>query len=265
MFTSKHPHQHRSDKTSVASDPEGVEKLFLELSSETRLAILRELERNNLKTQEIATRVNLTATEAVRQLQRLADAMLIHRNSDGSYTITEYGKTMTKLSMSMEFVFKHKEYFSTHDLWRIPPQFISRIGELSTTKLSMETMENMDRGQRVLSEAEEFAWMVGEGHIPELMLPIMEEKVRKGLKLKILTLESLVVPNTQNVETRGLPLIPVVIVLTEKESLVCFRFIEGRVDYAGFFGKDGKFRDWVRDLFLYYWEKGSRNPISRAD
>jgi predicted transcriptional regulator len=46
--------------------------------------------------------------------------------------------------------------------------------------------------------------------------------------------------------------------ITEKEAFLCFRFIEGRVDYAGFFGKDLAFLNWVKDLFLYYWNKGKR-------
>ena len=91
--------------------------------------MLHMLEANNLKTQEIANRGNLSATEAVRQLQRLTEARLIQRKPDGSYAITEYGKTMMQLSRPFEFVFMHKDYFSTHDLWQIPLQFISRIGE----------------------------------------------------------------------------------------------------------------------------------------
>lgn len=245
----------------------GIEKLFFELASETRLSMLRGLGTKNLKTQEIATRENLTATEAVRQLQRLTDALLIQRRSDGSYAITEYGKTVLQLSKSLEFVFKQKEYFSTHDIWQIPYNFISRIGELSQTKLSMDTMKNLDEGQRMLIESEEYGWGVAEGHAPELMIPIMNEQIRKGVELKFLIPESLVPvnPPAQNVETRGLSHIPAVIILTEKEAAICFRFIEGRVDYAGFFGKDLEFRNWVKDLFCYYWEKGKRYPFPKLE
>jgi hypothetical protein len=34
--------------------------------------------------------------------------------------------------------------------------------------------------------------------------------------------------------------------------------MDGRVDYAGFIGKDEIFLNWVKDLFLYYWGKGKR-------
>ena len=163
-------------------EKDGVAKLFLDFASESRLSMLHELEIRNLKTQEIANLGNLSATEAVRQLQRLTEALLIQRRTDGSYAITEYGKTMMQLSRSFEFVFKYKEYFSKHDFLQIPFQFVSRIGELSKTKLSMDTMESMDRGERILSEAKQFAWGIGEGHVPESMIPIMNEHLRKGVE-----------------------------------------------------------------------------------
>ena len=58
----------------------------------------------------------------------------------------------------------------------------------------------------------------------------------------------------KNVEIRGLSDIPAVIALTEKRAGVCFRETRGRVDYVGFFGDDPVFLNWVKDLFLYYWD-----------
>jgi predicted transcriptional regulator len=52
--------------------------------------------------------------------------------------------------------------------------------------------------------------------------------------------------------------IPAIIALTEKEAAICFRLIGGKMDYAGFIGKDPIFLNWVKDLFLYYWDKGKR-------
>ena len=49
---------------------------------------------------------------------------------------------------------------------------------------------------------------------------------------------------------------PLSIVINENEAGVAFRLIGGRADYAGFTGRDTGFLDWVKDLFLYYWDKG---------
>jgi predicted transcriptional regulator len=241
---------------------EGIEKLFFELASESRLSILRELQAENLKMNKIASRLDVTATEAFRQLQRLSEAMLVQRQPEGTFTITCYGKLVLHLCSSFEFASKHKEYFLTHDVWRLPMQFVNRLGELSQTKLIMDAMENINMGERMFIEAEQYAWGLAEGRVPELMDPIMDEKIRKGLKLKMLIPESdlSTVPamKTPNIELRGISDIPAIIGITEKEATICFRFIGGRTDYAGFSGNDPIFLNWAKDLFLCYWNKGKR-------
>jgi predicted transcriptional regulator len=241
---------------------EGIEKLFFELASESRLSILRELRKENLKMHEIARRLDVTATEAFRQLQRLSEALLVQKQPEGTFAITQYGKLVLQLSSSIDFVFKHKSYFSTHDVWRLPYQFVNRISELSQTSLIMNTIEGLNKGERMFMEAEQYAWAVVEGRVPELMDPIMNEKIRKGLKVRMLFLESFLPPNAispaklPNLENRTLSDIPAIIALTEKEAAICFHLVGGRTDYAGFFGSDSIFLNWVKDLFLYYWDKG---------
>ena len=235
---------------------EGIESLFFELASESRLGILRELRTKNLKMQEIARRLDLTATEAVRQLKRLSEALLIQRQPEGSYTITEYGKLMLQLSSSLDFVFKHREYFLTHDLWRLPYQFVNRIGELSKTNLRTDTMESINKTEQILREAEQYVWGVGEGRFTEAMGTIANEQTRKGVEYKILS--PLPPGKLQSMENKTLSEIPAIFVLTEKEAVICFRLIGGKMDYAGFSGKDPVFLNWVKDLFLYHWDKGKR-------
>ncbi len=235
---------------------EGIERLFFELASESRLGILRELQTKNLKMQEIARRLDLTATEAVRQLKRLTETLLIQRQPEGSYTITEYGKLVLQLSASLEFAFKHKRFLLTHDIWRLPYQFVNRIGELSQTNLMTDTMEGISKTEQVLREAQQYVWGFGEGRFTEAMNTIANEQTRKGIEYKILS--PLPPAKLQNMENRTLSDIPAILALTEKEAVICFRLIGGRADYAGFSGKDTIFLNWVKDLFLYHWNKGKR-------
>jgi predicted transcriptional regulator len=60
------------------------------------------------------------------------------------------------------------------------------------------------------------------------------------------------------IERRGQSDIPVNIVISEKEAGVSFNLIGGRSDYVGFLGADPAFVNWVKDLFVYYWENGTR-------
>src|SRR5208337_1103373 len=133
-----------------------------DLASESRIDIIRELKEKNLKNNELGAKLDLTATETFRQLQHLTEALIVQRLPDGTYTITNYGKLTLQLLQSLEFTFKHKEYFLNHDVWRLPYQFVNRIGELSRSTLDMDTIENINRAVNMFSEADNYAWVMGE-------------------------------------------------------------------------------------------------------
>jgi predicted transcriptional regulator len=234
-------------------DGEVLEKLFFELSSESRLAILRELLGKSLKTQEMARSLDVTATEAFRQLQRLSDAGLVQRQPEGSYEITSYGRLVLHLTVSLGVVSKHMEYFLGHDFWRLPIQFIDRIGEVSGASLILDTMGSISKSEKILGEAEEYIWGIGEGRFTENMGKITTEQSVGGVECRVMS--PLPPAKARNLENRTFLDVPVVMVLTEKEALVCLRFVDGRMDYAGFLGDDPVFLSWVRDLFLFYWDR----------
>jgi predicted transcriptional regulator len=117
------------------SEEKRLDLLFFELASEDRLSILRELCSSKLKMQDIARKLDLTATETSRQLQRLSLAKLIERKPDGLHSTSSLGRLLLTLSVSLEFAHKQGDYFLTHDVNRIPSSFVNRIGELSQAKL----------------------------------------------------------------------------------------------------------------------------------
>ena len=61
--------------------------------------------------QDIARKLDLTATEASRQLQRMSQAKLIGRGPEGTYATTQLGKLLLTLSASMDLVYKYDDYF----------------------------------------------------------------------------------------------------------------------------------------------------------
>ena len=245
----------------------GIERLFFDLASESRIDIIRELKEQNLKNNELGGKLDLTATEAFRQLQHLSEALIVQRLPDGTYTITNYGKLTLQLLQSLEFTFKHKEYFLNHDVWRLPYQFVNRIGELSRSTLDMDTIENINRAGQMFSEAEKYAWAMGQ-KLLESLGPAMARPISKGVKFRFMGYECLL-PNFNHVpgeaphiELRTLTDVPITIVYTEKEACICLPSTEGRMDYAAFYGKDQTFVNWARDLFLYYWEKGKPSNLT---
>ncbi len=240
-----------------------IEKLYFELASESRLGILRELKDQDGKMKVIANKLNLTTTETFRQLQRLNEALLAQKQPDSSYAITEYGRFVLQLSGSFEFIYKYRQYFSTHDFQRLPYQFQNRIGELSSASLGTDTMENINLAERITREAEQYMW--GGGVEQSLNISsILKKSIPKGVKYKFLFPQRFINPRplppqmAGAIEWRSFEDLPVNIVLTEKEAGISFCLVGGKADYAGFAGKDPVFLGWVKDLFNYYWEKGKR-------
>ncbi len=245
------------------ADGEGVERLFFELASESRLSILREISREKGKMREIAHKLDLTTTDTFRQLQRLSDALLIEKQNDGSYSITQYGIFVLRFSGTLEFLFRHRQFFSTRDFSQLPSQFLDRIGELSKAEFSSDMMANINAAERITREAEQYMWGGG-AEQPLNIHHILVETIPRGVKYKFL-FHKRYIPNApsipgmeRSVEWRAIEEIPVNFVMSEKEAGISFCLPDGKTDYAGFIGKDPTFMNWVRELFQYYWAKGTR-------
>jgi predicted transcriptional regulator len=239
---------------------EGLEKLFFELASESRLGILMELQVNRLRMQEIARRLNLTDTETCRQLQRLRDALMVSKQPEGTYHITNFGKLVLEFFPSLEFAFKYKKYFFDHDLSRIPYEFVNRLGELSSCEFYEGVLVSLNRIRQIVFGAEEFIWVIGD-QIDSSHVPVTNEKVRRGLKFRFIMQQDLAkaVEDSENLKERKyVERISAAVLINEKEAFVALRGINGIIDYSGFYSTDEKFRKWCRDLFMYYWERAER-------
>jgi predicted transcriptional regulator len=244
-------------------DEEGIERLFFELASDSRLSILCEINRQKGKMREIARKLDLSTTDTFRQLQRLNDALLVQKQNDGSYGITQYGIFVLRFSAILKFLFKNRKFFSSHDFTRLPSQFLDRIGELSKAEVSSDTMASINVVQRIIREADEYVW-TGAVEQPLSIRHILVESIPRGVKYKFLfpkryITAALTFPGMERaVEWRAIEDIQVNVVISEKEAGISFYLPNGKTDYAGFFGKDPAFMNWVKDVFQYYWAKGIR-------
>ena len=235
-------------------------KVLFDLSSESRLGILRTLQKQQLKMQDLSRKLDLTSTEACRQLQRLSDASMVVKRSDGTFSITGFGNLALQMVGYLEFVSKHKAYFLTHDVQRLPQQFINRLGELSQTTLETNIAESVNKAGHMLAEAEEYFWAIGDRAF-ESVGGIMAQQIRQGVKFRFIFHESLLhayksfSEETKSIEKRTLQTIPGILVYTDKEAAICLPLADGKIDYTGFFGKDTIFMNWAKELFLHYWNQ----------
>ena len=242
---------------------ERIERLYFELASESRLSILREISKQDYKMREISRKLELTTTETFRQLQRLSDALLVQKKPEGTYSITEYGLLVLHFSAFFELFQNHRQYFSTHNVRRLPYQLLNRIGELSQAEFSPDVMGNMNAAERITREAEKYMWGGG-GEQPLNIGRALQEGISKGVKYRFIFPKRFIpksptIPGLgQAAEIRIMEDLPFNVVMSEKEAGISFQFADGRVDYVSFVGKDPVFLGWVKDLFLCYWDKGIR-------
>jgi predicted transcriptional regulator len=236
-----------------------LDTLFYELASEDRLAILRELCTSSLKMQDIARRLDLTATEASRQLQRMSQAKLIDRGPEGTYATTQFGRLLLTVSSSMDFVYQHDDYFLVHEVGCLPVSFVNRLGELSQSVLVADLNEDLARWESLIKGAVDHVWVMtpqAMGHLSRAMA----EKLLEGVKLRSIFKEEVReakvnLPSGKNVERKLTPTVPVIMIISEKEASISFPRLDGNVDFPSFFGSDKLFLKYVDDLFLFYWEQ----------
>ena len=240
---------------------EGLDRLFFELASESRLGILCSLQSGGLRMQEIARRLNITDTEASRQLLRLSEAVLIQKQPDGAYSVSQYGRLLLQFSRSFEFALRFKNCLITRDIWRLPEPFINRMGELSQTTSVIGTIDVLNCMESLILEAEKFLFGIVDRPIHIINAKAVE-KIRKGVILKAIFDERNVefyqkIPETKGVlEKRTIDKIPATMLISEKSAVINLMSIDSREDVASFYGKDAAFLNWANDLFRYYWERG---------
>ncbi len=229
-----------------------IEGLFYELASESRFSILQELKTKNWKMNDLARELDLTTTETFRQLQRLTDAALTKKQPEGTYTITEYGKLVLQITSPLAFLQKNKEYFLTHDVSLLPSQFIMRLDELSKAQLISGMVESTTKISSMIGEAREYMWSISPEPLMQQLEAISKE-IPKGCEYRVLSPQ--LPKKLSNLENRTFLNPPIIMAVTEKQAALCFRLIGGKVDYTSFFGEDKAFHGWVKDLFVYHWNK----------
>jgi predicted transcriptional regulator len=243
-------------------ESEEISKVLFELSSNRRANILFEIGKDALKMLQIAKVLDMTVTETFRHLQRLTDAKLIEKKVDGTYAVTSLGNLATGFLGGFNFILKNGDYFLEHDVSCLPYEFVNRLGELSNGEFCAEAMANFNRVRKMVYEANEYIWGMGEQIESSHLQPAID-KVSKGLNFRTILQKGYAKPAFSPgiellKEKRVLERIPVSLLVTEKEAVVNLRRRNGEMDYLGFFGTDEKFRKWTRDLFMNCWEKAER-------
>jgi predicted transcriptional regulator len=237
---------------------ENLWNLLFELSSEERMRILLAVKAEKTRLSSLAEKMKFTATEASRQLQRLNEAKLIQRDSEGFFTITKYGELSLSLLDSLIFTSANREYFLEHDTSVLPSEFIGRLSDLRECSFQGDFISTLAYDEEMFRSAEEYAYTIAD-QIHYSAQPIAVEKIKLGLDLRSILPENLVPPPglklTEGVVRRLLPKVDFHLIVTDKEAVFGLPYLNGKMDYSQFVSKDKKFRGWCLDLFNHCWDK----------
>jgi predicted transcriptional regulator len=222
--------------------------------------MIEELLTQSLKLNELAKKLDITATEAFRQLQRLTEAGLLEKNSDAKYSSTPYARLILESMAGTEFISKHKAYFLEHDVSFIPAPFRARFGELGKTIHLADPIPNMNTANDILKNADEFIYIIAEDHLVQHSL-LIRERLLAGVKVRTLIKESLLESVKGEFVKRGegeVRLAPKVfgtLILTDKSMGFALPNRGGTIDYQVIAGVDPESIRWGLDLFEDQWSK----------
>jgi len=239
---------------------ERLSELLFELSHEDRLNIFHMIQKNPVKLTHLSEKLNLQVQETSRHLSRLSDAKLILKDVEGFYHLTPYGDHVIKLLPGLEFLSKHRKHFLTHESARLPEEFVNRIGELNNCNYIDDLMVMMQEAKTGFEEAKEFVWILSDHMLPTTP-PAIEEVMKRGVKVRLLLLESLSFPARfqpipyapNKIERRISDKIDIELGIHEKQALITFKNLDAKIDHSGFITTDNRAHKWCKDVFEYYW------------
>jgi predicted transcriptional regulator len=264
--------------------------IYFELSNEDRLEILDRLRENPMNVTRLARELEITTQECSRHTARLSEALLVARNNEGAYTLTPYGCLSLKLIAGQRFISEHRDYFNAHTLERLPPELISRIGELQGSKPADNVMVVFGIVENIMRDAEEHLCMIHDQYLPSI-LPLCVSALKRGVSLRSVELKAKppgrsldsIRPDYITLEDEKYFIrlwhegkidslfseeVHVFLYINEKEALIAFPLAEGGFDYLSFSSEDPAFHKYCTDVFEFYYERADPpgpERIEKAD
>jgi len=250
---------------------EKISENFLELSSEQRLRIIFLLLEKQANISTMAKQLDATNPEVHRNISRLLKTGLIKKESDGTYSLSNYGKTVCAQIPSLTFGFVHRKFFENHNFGDMPTQFIQRLGSLQENKTIKGYVKVMEKWKGIHKNAKKFIYnILSEVPYDSEIVDVVESTLKNNINIKSIFAENTITPDERKkifekkdfgkyiknelLERKMLKNISIGILLNEKESGVIFPNNEGRPDMEQmFYSTDADFHQWCLDFFNYNW------------
>jgi predicted transcriptional regulator len=245
-------------------------ELLFELSHPVRYEITKLLAERPLRLTKIGDRVDANNPEVSRHLDRLKNADLVAKNVDGYYSTTSFGRIIMGLLPAISFVAAHPDFFVEHDLSHLPPEFMSRLGELEPCDVLEGTTVNIYHLDEISKNATERIFTVSNEFITKVKdedLAGLGEAISSGFTLRYILQESQLndanlmhlVDNcpAENDCFRVVPHVPLFATMCDDTMMITFLDGKGKADFSfGFISSDPKVCRWCEDLLNHLWAIG---------
>ncbi len=262
-----------------------TEEIFSSLANSQRLAILYIISKNNKKTlSSIAKELKITTQETHRNLNKLMNSNIIEKDFKGFFSLTVFGDMIIKNISAINFLSKHRRFFSEHNFHNIPIKFIQRIGALEKSDYLSGIVAVIEYIKRMYQNCDKYIYSI----LPQVPLDLIHTAIpivrEKGLKFKhILPIDALIPKKSEEflenegysqllrkgiIERRMVTMTNLGIVLTENHALVMFPLSNGHVDMNFIFCNnvsmdDGLFHEWCLDYFIEIWNNAKTFDAGR--
>lgn len=249
----------------VASD-------FLELSSEQRIKILTKLEEKKHTLSKMAQELDATVPEVHRNFTRLANSGLIHKDPEGIFELTEYGKIVLSMIPGFVFISDNRKFFEKHNFGNMPLKFIQRISSLQNSIHIKGFVKVLEQWKNIHSNSKTFVKnILYEVPYSQDIMETIEKKLVNNIHIQSIFSEDAVIPEERKkifqkfdfkrfvengtLERKMTKSVQLMILINEDEACVIFPNNNGEPDMSEmFYSKDPSFREWCDDYFSYCWK-----------
>lgn len=255
-------------KTTKNEESEPSFNLFNDLSNESRRKILQILLEGNFSLQSISSKIHQSNQSISGHLRKLVDSGLIAKLSDGSFSLTDYGKLILIKIPSFEFITKHEDFFEDHTFGDTPSWLLNCIGMLSGGEYVDGAVVNFVRWKKMIEESNDFFYGIFTQTPHQIATPLAQ-KLSQGLKIKLIfgknglmsdyakLAQQLQFDKTtlqETMERRIADSVFVNIMITENQACIMFPDRKNQTDVGRIFiSKNTDFRQWCLDFFNQKW------------
>ncbi len=235
-----------------------ISELLFEMSSETRLEIIKEIKINPSNQTNIAKTLDISVQEASRHITRLSDTKIIEKDRDNICQITGFGNVLLSVLPTMEFFVKNDDYFVNHNLDNFPPEFLYRMGDLLDSEYSNFVSDTFRHVEQVFDESKKFVWAIADQPLISNKSILSYLEKQEGVSLKILIKKDnsgdLKHALKDRIEIRYCDNPVAGMILNEKIAGVVFKGKNNALDFSSGFGTTSeKSYKWCYDFFRYCW------------